>query len=148
MFHLRPFSRRNDDFHDRFTQLVDEMFNQDFLPSLNGKFNSLRTDITETKDAYLVEADLPGFSKENIQIELENNQLTIRAKRDEKTELKDENDKIIRQERHFGEFVRSFYIDNVDQDKIEATLEEGVLKIKLPKVNPDDRGPVKRIEIL
>lgn len=148
MFHLRPFSRRNDDFYDKFTQLVDEMFNQDFLPSLNGKFNSLRTDITETKDAYLVEADLPGFSKENIQIELENNQLTIRAKRDEKTEMKDENDKIIRQERHFGEFVRSFYIDNVDQDQVEAKLEDGVLKIKLPKVNPDDRGPVKRIDIL
>lgn len=148
MFHLRPFNRKNSDIYDRFTQMFDEMFDNDFLPSLNSKFNSLRTDITETKDAYLVEADLPGFSKENIQIELENNQLTIRAKRDEQTEEKDENDKVIRKERHFGEFVRSFYIDNVDQDKIEAKLENGVLKLTLPKINPDNEGPKKRIDIL
>lgn len=147
MFHLRPYDRRNGDIYDRFTQMFDELFNNDFLPSLNSKFNSLRTDITETKDAYLVEADLPGFSKENIQIELENNQLTIRAKRNEQTEMKDENGKIIRQERHFGEFVRSFYIENVNQDKVEAKLENGVLKLKLPKINPDNKGPIKRIDI-
>lgn len=148
MFHLRPFGSRNMDFYDKFSQMFDEMFNQDFLPSLNGKFNSLRTDITETKDAYLVEADLPGFSKDDIQIELENNQLTIRAKREESTEMKDDNDKVIRQERHFGEFVRSFYIDNVDQDKVEARLDNGVLKLKLPKIDPDNQGPIKRINIL
>lgn len=148
MFQLRPFNRRNVDAFDKFSQFFDEMFNQDFLPSLNGKLSSLRTDITETKDAYLVEADLPGFTKENIQIEMNNNQLTIRAKRDDQTETKDENDKIIRQERHFGEFVRSFYVDNVDQDRIEAKLENGVLKITLPKQEPDEKEPAKRIDIL
>ncbi|NLY78865.1 MAG: Hsp20/alpha crystallin family protein [Lysinibacillus sp.] len=147
MFDLRPFNRRNEDLFERFRKAFDDVFNQDFLPTLSEDFKSLRTDITESKDAYVVQADLPGFSKDDIQIDIENNQLTIRAKRDDTMEERDEDNRIIRKERHFGEFVRSFYIDNVDQEKIEATLDNGVLKIILPKITPDDNGPSKRIQI-
>ena len=147
MFDLRPFNRRNEDLFERFRKAFDDVFNQDFLPTLSEDFKSLRTDITESKDAYVVQADLPGFSQDDIQIDIENNQLTIRAKRDDTMEERDEDNRIIRKERHFGEFVRSFYIDNVDQEKIEATLDNGVLKIILPKITPDDNGPSKRIQI-
>lgn len=147
MFDLRPFRRRNEDLFDQFSKVLDDVFNQDFLPTLGDDFKSLSTDITESNDAYLVQADLPGFSKDDIQIDIENNRLTIRAKREDKTEEKDENDRIIRKERRFGEFVRSFYVDNIDQDRVEAALEDGVLKITLPKIKPDDNGPTRRINI-
>lgn len=147
VFDLRPFRRRNEDLFERFTKAFDDAFNQDFLPTLGNEFKSLRTDITESNDAYLVQADLPGFSKDDIQIDIENNRLTIRAKREDKTEERDDEDRIIRKERHFGEFVRSFYVDNIDQNRVEAKLEDGVLKITLPKLKPDDNGPTRRINI-
>lgn len=147
MFDLRPFRRRNDDLFERFKSVFDDMFNQDFLPAFGNDFKSLRTDITETKDAYIVQADLPGFSKDDIQIDIENNYLTIRAKRDDRIEERDEKDRIIRKERHFGEFYRSFYVNDIDQDRIEAELENGVLKITLPKITPDDESPSRRIQI-
>lgn len=147
MFDLRPFNRKREDLFERFAKTFDEVFDQNLFPTLDGNLKSLRTDIQEGKDAYLVQADLPGFSKEDIEIEVENNQLTIRAKREDNKETTDENNKVIRKERHFGEFVRSFYVDNIDQDRVEAKLEDGVLNITLPKVKPDDEGPSKRIEI-
>lgn len=147
MFDLKPFNRKHEDLFERFAKTFDEVFDQNLFPTLDGNFKSLRTDIQEGKDAYLVQADLPGFSKEDIEIEVENNQLTIRAKREDNKETTDENNKVIRQERHFGEFVRSFYVDNIDQDRVEAKLEDGVLNITLPKVKPDDEGPTKRIRI-
>ena len=147
MFELRPFNRRRDDIMERFTKVFDDVFNQDFFPSVSKDYQSLRTDITESNDAYLVEADLPGFSKDDIQIEIENNQLTIRAKREDEKEERDKDDRIIRKERHFGEFVRSFYVENIDQDRVDATLENGVLKITLPKLKPDKDGAARWIEI-
>lgn len=147
MFELRPFSRRTEDLMERFTKAFDDVFDHDFLPSLGKDFKALRTDITESNDAYHVQADLPGFSKDNIEIEIENNQLTIRAKREDDMEERDEDDRIIRKERHFGEFVRSFYVENIDQNKVSAKLEDGVLKITLPKLQPDVDGKAKRIKI-
>ncbi|MFC5559773.1 Hsp20/alpha crystallin family protein [Ureibacillus thermophilus] len=147
MFDLRPFRRRNEDLFERFKKVFDDVFENDFLPDLGQDFKSLRTDITETKDAYIVQADLPGFNKDDVQIDIENNYLTIRAKRDDQTEERDENDRIIRKERHFGEFYRSFYIHDVDQDRIEAELENGVLKITLPKLQPGDDSSSRRIQI-
>lgn len=147
MFELRPFNRRRDDIMERFTKVFDDVFNQDFFPSVSRDYQSLRTDITESNDAYFVEADLPGFSKDDIRIEIENNQLTIRAKREDEKEERDKDDRIIRKERHFGEFVRSFYVENIDQDRVDATLENGVLKITLPKLKPDKDGAARWIEI-
>ncbi|MFC5541620.1 MAG: Hsp20/alpha crystallin family protein [Bacilli bacterium] len=147
MFDLRPFRRKNEDLFERFKKAFEDVFDDDFLPDLGPDFKSLRTDITETKDAYIVQADLPGFNKEDIQIDIDNNYLTIRAKRDDHTEERDENDRVIRKERHFGEFYRSFYINDVDQERIEAELDNGVLKITLPKLHPGDDGNSKRIQI-
>jgi len=132
---------------ERLSRVFDDVLQQDFLPLVKNELQSLRTDITETKDAYIVQADLPGFSKEDIHIDIEKNRLTIRAKRDVQTEVRDDKDRIIRQERHAGEFVRSFEVENINQDRVEANLENGVLQIKLPKVEPGDDGRAKRIEI-
>lgn len=147
MFDIRPFNRRNSDLFERFARNFDEVFIENYFPTSDGKLNSLRTDIIENKDAYFVEAHLSGFSNEDIQIEVEGNQFTIRAKRQECAELKEEYDKIAGQEGHFDELVHQFYISNVDQDKVEASFEDGVLKIKFPKIKVDNSGPTKRIKI-
>src|SRR5699024_889672 len=112
--------------------------NQDEVTPLSGRFNSYRTDVKETKNAYYIEAELPGFDKEDISIQVDDDYLTIRAKRDEEEETTDEDDKIIRQERRYGEFIRRFYVDDIDEDNIKAKLRRGVLRIKIPKEDTKD----------
>lgn len=137
MFDLTPFRRMSEDLFDQ----MEKSFNQFFdtrrnFGTLDVGLNSFRTDVLEEEDAFYVVADLPGFTKDDITIELEDNRLTIRAKRDEQLEQKDEAKHFLRKERRYGEFVRSFYVDNIKQDEIRAKLENGVLRVKLPKLEP------------
>lgn len=132
MFEMIP-SRRNNrlrgrgDYVDTF---VDEFFNSDFFsPALMN--NSFNVDVKETENSYLIEADLPGVNKESIDLDYENNYLTISAKRNDTVEEKKDN--YVRRERRYGEFRRSFYVDNVEENKIDAVFNDGVLKITLPK---------------
>ena len=85
-----------------------------------------------------------GIKKDAIDLSFNNNYLTISAKRDDTVEDNKEN--FIRQERRYGEFKRSFYIDNVDEKNINASFEEGVLKIELPKLEKG-KGNSNKIEI-
>jgi len=134
MFEMMPFRRnslsRKDDF---FSPFFKHFFDDDFftaMPYMQGNFS---VDLKETDDHYQIEADLPGIRKEDIDIDFSNNYLTISAKRNEAIEDKNEN--YVRRERHYGEFKRSFYIDNVDENKIDASFKDGVLKVVLPKLN-------------
>lgn len=146
MFDLMPFHKRNEDVFRNMLKSFDDAFNRDVFSPLNQELGSFRTDITEKDNAYYIEADLPGIAKEDININIENNHLTISAKRDNNHEEKDENNKVIRQERHYGEFVRSFYVDNVNEDEISAKLEDGILKVEIPK--KDTTAPAsKQIDI-
>lgn len=137
MFDLTPFRRMSEDLFDQMEKSFNEIFDsrRGFGP-LDTGFNSFRADVIETEDAYFVDADLPGFTKDDITIELEDNRLTIRAKRDERLEQKDEKNNYIRRERRYGEFVRQFYVENIKQDEIRAKLENGVLRVELPKLEP------------
>ncbi len=147
MFDLSPFRKRTDELFNHVEKVFDEMFNDCNLPILSEQMKSLRSEFTEGKDAYFVEVGLPGFSKEDIQINLENNKLTILAKRDERNEMRDKDDQIIRYQRQFGQFVRQFYVPNIDRGRVEAKLDKGLLKIKLPKLTLGDSGSPKRIDI-
>ena len=73
------------------------------------------------------------MNKDSIALDFNNNYLTISAKRDDSIEDKDEN--FVRRERRYGEFRRSFYIDNVDDKNITASFKDGVLNINLPKLS-------------
>lgn len=104
----------------------DEMFAPDFWNQ------GMRTDIQETEDAYWMEIELPGYKKEDLNLELKNNMLKITAQKDEEEEEKKQN--YIHRERRRGTIQRCFTIDeNVDQDQVEAQFENGILKLKLPK---------------
>ncbi|BDH60752.1 heat-shock protein Hsp20 [Lysinibacillus sp. PLM2] len=147
MFDLSPFRQRTDELFNHVEKVFAEMLNESNFPILSEQMKSLRSEFTEGKDAYFVEVGVPGFAKEDIQINLENNKLTIFAKRDERNEMRDKDDQIIRYQRQFGQFVRQFYVRNIDQDRVKAQLDKGLLKIKLPKLTLGDTGNLKRIEI-
>lgn len=133
MLDLVPFRRKNNDLVDNMMKSFHELFDQNFLAPLNGNAHQFHTDIRETENAYLIESELPGFTKDDIEIDFSNGYLTIKAVRNQQEEEKDSQDKIIRKERYYGEFVRRFYVDNIDEDHIKAKLEDGVLKLEVPK---------------
>ena len=93
--------------------------------------------------AYELDIDLPGFDKENVQIELNDGYLTINASTNEEKEDKDENGTFLRKERFVGSCRRSFYVgDDVSEDDISAKFENGILSINVPKKElpkPEDR---------
>ena len=83
-------------------------------------------------DKFVLEAELPGFQKEDIDIHVEGNTLTISAQHKEESEEKKEG-KFVRRERKYGSFTRSFDISDIDQAKINASYDNGILSVELPK---------------
>ncbi len=126
--------------------LFDNFFEDDFF---RGRENHLmKTDIREKKDKYLIDIDLPGFDKENINLELNNGYLQISAKID-KEDHSGEEEKFVRQERFFGECSRSFFVgDEIKEEDIKAEFKNGTLKIEIPKKEEQKKLPEKKqIEI-
>jgi HSP20 family protein len=126
---LVPFNKRNrglmsDNFFDNF-------FSDSFMPAMFSGDNQIRVDIKENEKEYLVEADLPGVKKEEINLDFNNGNLTIAVVKNE--EINEERENFIRRERRSGSYSRSFYVDNVQEDKISAKFENGVLSMVLPK---------------
>lgn len=90
-------------------------------------------DIYETDDALVMKAELPGFSKDDISIEMKENTLVIKGERKREDEVKEGN--YHRSERTYGAFQRSFLLPTtVDQEKVSAAYKDGVLELRLPKV--------------
>lgn len=137
MFRLIPQKKSNNQRskkEDFFSEIFDTFFN-DEICTASGKFeSSLKTfsvDVIEFEDKYIIEADLPGFLKENVDIEYENNYLTIKASNEDK--YRDHDTNFIRRERKYGVFKRSFLVDNIDVDHVEAVFKNGVLMISIKK---------------
>jgi HSP20 family molecular chaperone IbpA len=96
--------------------------------------NLMKTDVHETDTDYEMEMDLPGFTKDQINVKLEDGYMTISASKDQDKEKKDRHGKIIRQERYSGAMQRSFYVgDAVKTEDVKARFENGVLKLCIPK---------------
>lgn len=131
MFGLVPFRNKSLANRDYFNQFMQGFFDDDFMTPLATMGNGFKVDLRETESEYIVEADLPGVKKGDITLRYENNYLTIVAKRDETQETKEEN--YVRRERHYGQFQRSIYVDNVMNDKVDAKFNDGVLTVTLPK---------------
>ena len=126
--------------------LFDNIFNDEIF-SKNEK-NFMKTDVIEKKDKYILNVDLPGFEKENIDLSLDNGYLTIFAKKSNEEE--NEESKYVRQERFYGECSRSFYVgDQIKEEDIMAKFNNGILNIEVPKKNiEDESNETKKIEIM
>jgi HSP20 family protein len=144
MLNMTPYSRKHNDvsMYNPFN-FFDDMERNFFGSNSIGEF---KTDIQDNGKEYVMEADLPGFKKEDIHIDLNDNALTISAQRHSDFEEKDKKGNFIRCERSFGSYQRSFELDGIQVDKIKAAYENGVLKVTLPKAAPAAES-TRRLEI-
>ncbi|MCI1955877.1 MAG: Hsp20/alpha crystallin family protein [Oscillospiraceae bacterium] len=140
MFDLIPFEHRNGGLFDSFDRWMDDSF----FSGLDKDFAPCRTDIIDQGDKYLLRADMPGFKKEDININIQGDQLTVSA--EHKEETKNDGKNYIRRERRYGALSRSFDIEGIDSGKISASYNNGVLELQLPKV-VDTKPEAKKIEI-
>ena len=108
-------------------------FFDDVMPPMPPKEHHMKCDIYEKDGKYHIEMDVPGYKKEDIKIEAEKDSLIITAEHNEEKNKKDESKKYIHRERRYGKYQRSFYLQDLDSDNIEASFNDGVLKITIPK---------------
>ena len=143
MFELTPYARGKHSFaaYDPFKEMED--FEKHFF---GRQLPAFKTDIRETENAYILDAELPGFSKEDIHAEVRNGYLTIHAEHKSENEEKDEKNNYIRRERSYGSFSRSFDLEGIKSDEITASYKDGVLSLTLPK---EEKRPEegRRLEI-
>jgi len=141
---LVPYTRKNHEvsmynpFND-FDELERTFFNDNSI----GEF---KTDIQDTGKEYVLEADLPGFRKEDIHVDLKKDELTISAERHSNFEEKDKKGNYVRCERSYGSYCRTFDTTGIDTANIKAAYQNGVLKLTLPK-KEEVQPTAKRLNI-
>ena len=130
MFELIPFGGRRVSVYDPF-RAIDEMERSFFGNGQNSVVSAFRTDVVDNGDSYKLEAELPGFNKDDIKIDVENDVLTISAERKLDNEEKKHN--FVKRERFYGSYSRSFDVSGIEVDGIEAAYTDGVLCLTMPK---------------
>ena len=136
----------------------ENLFNDDWMnfgfpeveKALYGKHASheMKTDVRETDSGYEVDIDLPGFKKDEINIQLDNGYLSISAAKGLDKDEQDKEGTYIRKERYAGSMSRSFYVGNaITQDDIKAKYESGILRLSVPKKAAEEIESAKRIAI-
>lgn len=142
MFDLIPFGNRFFATYDPFREF-DEIERRMFgTPT-----PALKTDIRETEQSYILEADLPGFSREEIHAEIRDGVLTLRAEHKKDDGEKDKDGNYIRRERSYTSYQRRFSLDGIKADEISAAFRDGVLTLTLPKEEPKKADEGRQIEI-
>ncbi len=128
----------------RFNRMFGDTYFDDFFrPLSTGTGEKLPAiDVRDAEGNYLIKVDLPGVSKEDIHVKLENGVLSIQAET-HKEEKEEKAGKLIRQERHYGRFLRQMSVgQDVDPASISAAFDNGVLSVTLPKVSEARAGGV------
>ncbi|BAE85456.1 Hsp20/alpha crystallin family protein [Desulfitobacterium hafniense] len=150
MFDLVPFEGRNSGLPRKSRNLFDidsifeNFFNDTLFPAFYSQSGQMRVDIRENEKEFIVEAELPGVNKEDIQIDCTEDRLTITVQKTESTE--EQKDNYIRKERKASSMARSFAIANIRHEEITAKYENGLLTVTLPK--HEKTGPKgKKIDI-
>ena len=121
----------DDFFGDPFEMMVPQSRNP-----LYGKHakNLMKTDVRETESTYELDVDLPGFTKDEVNVELKNGYLTIQAAKGLDKDQSDKKGKYIRQERYAGACSRTFYVgEGVQPEDVTASFENGILQLSVPK---------------
>lgn len=148
MSKLTPFNRRG---RNPITQGANDLFNMmdDFFPDSLQKmretiWDTFKVDVRETVNEYVVEAELPGVKKDEVDISLNEGRLTISVKREENVEEREE--EYIHQERKVGSMQRSLFLENAKPETGSAKLTDGVLRITVPKDTQSDASSKIDIE--
>lgn len=139
MFGITPFERKGYDLFNAFHDFEDDFFK-------GSAIGSCKTDIKDEGDKFILECELPGFEKEDINIDISGGCLTISAQHSASNDEKDNNGNYIRRERSSCSYQRSFDISDCDEEKIGAEYKNGILIVDLPKQTPS-KPQAKRLEI-
>ena len=134
MFEMRPYRRNSMSTWNPFSEMEEmerRLFNNDFFSGRG--LAEFKTDITDEGDYYELKADLPGFKKEDIQLQLDGDTLTIQAQRHSEHEEQEKKGKYVCCERSYGAYSRSFDVSGIRAEGITASYDSGVLTLKLPK---------------
>ena len=131
--------------------LFDDFFEDEFFPrhEFKKEMNLMKTDVKELKDRFVLDIDLPGFDKQDINLSLDNGYLNIHAQVKKEDENK-KGEKYLRKERYFGECSRSFYVgEDIEEKDIHAEFKNGILKVEIPKKEIENKEKeVKQIPIM
>jgi len=138
MYELMPFGE------DSVFNYLDN-FEKNFFRSSSKSVGSFKTDVIDKGEKYLLQAELPGFKKEDIYIDLDGNHLTIQASHTNESS-KTSDDKIVRKERFYSSFSRSFNVSGINTEAISAEYNNGILELSLPKVE-EEKPKTRKIEI-
>ncbi len=124
--------------YDDMNSLFNQLWSRPFFGDLTVRRNWVPAfEIRETKDQVILEAELPGLSKKDIDVSFQDGVLTVSGERQEREEA--ENETVHCSEQRYGKFVRSFSLPGeVDKDKVEAKYNDGILSITLTKVTPEE----------
>ena len=135
-----------------FDEFFGNAFDNDFWSTQNPLYgkrakNLMKTDVKETESGYEVAVDLPGFKKDEVNVELNDGYLTISAAKGLDRDERDKKGRYIRQERYSGACSRSFYVGDVKPDEIKAGYEDGFLRLETPKREAKAASAPNRIAI-
>ena len=123
--------------------MVDDFFRDSSVFDRNLMMDTFKLDVKETDQAYGIEAELPGIAKEEVSLDLVENRLTISVNREEQKDEEKEN--YIHRERKTSSMSRSVCLRDADMEKATAKLENGILEVRIPKIEEAEKK--KRIEI-
>jgi len=149
MFGLTPFNRNEivksneRDFADIFN-LMDDFFNDSYPSTRMLRNDTFKVDVRDDEQSYVVEAELPGFSKDEIKVDVNEDTLSISASMTQDKE--DQNAKYIHKERKSTSVKRSIYLKDINPDEIKASYDNGLLKISLPKYINEKKATSIKIE--
>ena len=133
----KPASVARSPFRSLFPRDLFEDFFDQYLQDNGGGLSQMMQasmDVAETDQSFEVKLDLPGVNSDDVDIQIDNNTLTVRGKREEESEEKDEEKQFHRIERYSGSFSRSVVLPNsINEDETAAEFKDGVLKIVIPK---------------
>ena len=132
----------------RNNDLFDDLFDNMFRAPVFGGQSLMKTDVREKDGKYILDIEMPGYKKEDVRISLYNGTLTISAEHHSSNEEKDDNGRMIRQERYSGSCSRSFYVgEGIKDTDVHATFTDGILKIELPTEQKKEEEEKKFIDI-
>lgn len=136
MIGLVPFNRRNKNFMDlgfnEISNVFDNFLKNNFLGQNNNFGDIFKIDVQENENEYIIEAEIPGVKKDNVNIMFDKDVLNLSIKKEEN--LKDKNNKYIHKERSYSQMSRSVVLVDANEEKIKANLNEGILTITIPKL--------------
>ena len=125
--------------------LFDEMFKDPFFSRRENQNAVMKTDIREKDGDYLMDIDLPGFSKDDISAELHDGYMTVTAKKEENNDEKDDKGNYIHRERYSGSCSRRFYVGDISEADIKASYKDGTLHLEIPKEEPKKLEEQKKL---